>query len=72
MIATREFITSVDPEEIGDSVGNVRLTADHFDQALSEVKPSVDQETRERYDEIEERIERTTADDEPQVSRTFQ
>jgi transitional endoplasmic reticulum ATPase len=72
MIATREFITSVDPEEIGDSVGNVRVTADHFDQALSEVKPSVDQETRERYDEIEERIERTTADDEPQVSRTFQ
>ncbi|PSQ62937.1 MAG: AAA family ATPase [Halobacteriales archaeon SW_8_66_22] len=72
MIATREFITSVDPEEIGDSIGNVRVTADHFDQALSEVKPSVDQETRERYDEIEERIERTTADDEPQVSRTFQ
>jgi len=72
MIATREFITSVDPEEIGDSVGNVRVTADHFDEALSEVKPSVDQETRERYDEIEERIERTTADDESQVSRTFQ
>ncbi|PSQ50481.1 AAA family ATPase, partial [Halobacteriales archaeon SW_7_65_23] len=72
MIATREFITSVDPEEIGDSVGNVRVTADHFDQALSEVMPSVDQETRERYDEIEERIERTTADDESQVSRTFQ
>ena len=72
MIATREFVTSVDPEEIGDSVGNVRVTADHFDQALSEVMPSVDQETRERYDEIEERIERTTADDESQVSRTFQ
>ncbi|PSP87464.1 AAA family ATPase [Halobacteriales archaeon QS_4_66_20] len=72
MIATREFITSVDPEEIGDSVGNVRVTADHFDEALSEVMPSVDQETRERYDEIEERIERTTADDESQVSRTFQ
>ena len=72
MIATREFVTSVDPEKIGDSVGNVRVTADHFDEALSEVMPSVDQETRERYDEIEERIERTTADDESQVSRTFQ
>ena len=72
MIATREFITSVDPEEIGDSVGNVRVTADHFDEALSEVMPSVDEETRQRYDEIEEHIERTSPDDEPQVSRTFQ
>ena len=72
MIATREFITSVDPEEIGDSVGNVRVTADHFDEALSEVKPSVDQETRERYEEIEEEFTPSGEPDEPEVSRTFQ
>ncbi|WP_135363048.1 CDC48 family AAA ATPase [Halosimplex halophilum] len=73
MAATREFIASVDPEEIDDSVGNVKVTMDHFEQALEEVSPSVDEETRERYEEIEERFD--TAEPEPeeqQVGRTFQ
>jgi transitional endoplasmic reticulum ATPase len=74
MAATREFINSVDPEEIDDTVTNVRITMDHFDDALGEVGPSVDDDVRERYDEIEERFDHAEAglDDEETVSRTFQ
>ncbi|MEF8886687.1 MAG: CDC48 family AAA ATPase [Haloarculaceae archaeon] len=74
MAATREFINSVDPEEVDETVGNVRVTADHFDEALDEVGPSVDEDTRERYDEIEEQFETREPDqaEEGKVSRTFQ
>ncbi|MBX0303393.1 CDC48 family AAA ATPase [Haloarcula salinisoli] len=73
MAATREFINSVDPEEIGDSVSNVRVTMDHFEHALSEVGPSVTDETRERYDEIEQRFDTAEPDlEEDKVGRTFQ
>jgi len=74
MFATREFINSVDPEDIDDSVGNIRVTADHFDRALEEVRPSVDDDTRERYEEVEEMFDRREPDqsDERTVSRTFQ
>jgi len=73
MAATREFINSVDPEDIGDSVENVRVTMDHFEHAMGEVGPSVTDETKERYDEIEERFD--TAEPEleaDKVGRTFQ
>ena len=59
MNATREFIQSVDAEEIDESVGNVRITMTHFEDALDEVGPSVDEEVRRRYDEIESRFERS-------------
>ena len=74
MAATREFINSVDPDEIGDSVSNVVITMDHFEQALDEVGASVDEDVRERYDEVEERFDHAEAgfDDEETVSRTFQ
>jgi len=74
MAATREFINSVDPEDIGDSVSNVRVTMDHFEHALDEVGPSVTEETRERYDEIEQRFDRAEpgVTDESTASRTFQ
>ncbi|MFC7020822.1 MULTISPECIES: CDC48 family AAA ATPase [Haloarcula] len=74
MAATREFIASVDPEDIDDTVGNVRVTMDHFEQALDEVNASVTQETRDRYDQIEEKFQRNEpgmADEDP-VGRTFQ
>ena len=72
MAASREFINSVDPEDVDETVGNVRVTADHFEQALEEVGPSVDPEVRERYDEIEERFERQeTVEEEAEVGRTF-
>jgi transitional endoplasmic reticulum ATPase len=73
MAASREFIESVDPEDIEGTIGNVRVTADHFDQALDEVRASVDAEVRERYEEIEERFEATESgvDDEGEVGRTF-
>jgi transitional endoplasmic reticulum ATPase len=72
MAASREFINSVSPEEIDDSIGNVRVTMDHFEDALEEVPPSVDDDLRERYEEIEEEFETTEEPEETTVSRTFQ
>jgi len=73
MAASREFIASVDPEEVDDTVGNVRVTMDHFEYALGEVGPSVDEETREEYEQIEERFDTTEGpgDEEDAVGRTF-
>ncbi|MFC6835397.1 CDC48 family AAA ATPase [Halomarina ordinaria] len=73
MIASRELITSVDRDDIEGSLGNVRITMEHFDRALDEVNASVTEEVRERYDDIEERFSSgETAADREQVSRTFQ
>jgi transitional endoplasmic reticulum ATPase len=74
MNASRELITSVDPEDIGSSVGNVRITREHFEQALAEVNPSVTDDTRQRYEEIERRFEQHESEtyDDRDVSRTFQ
>ncbi|WP_435097459.1 CDC48 family AAA ATPase [Halorubrum sp. N11] len=59
MNASREFIGSVSREEVGESVGNVRVTMQHFEDALDEVNPSVTPETRERYEEIEKQFQRS-------------
>ncbi|CCQ32336.1 Cell division cycle protein [Halorhabdus tiamatea SARL4B] len=73
MAATREFIRSVDPEEVDDSVGNVLIDESHFETALEEVGPSVDEETRDRYEEIEQRFDKRENElDEPEVGKTFQ
>jgi transitional endoplasmic reticulum ATPase len=70
MNATREFINSVDPEELDESVSNVRVSREHFEAALEEVGPSVDDEVRERYDELEEKFERAQfEEDEGEVAR---
>ncbi|PSQ16726.1 AAA family ATPase [Halobacteriales archaeon QS_8_69_26] len=73
MAATREFVNSVPKEEMDESVGNVRISPEHFDAALEEVNPSITEDVKDRYDEIEERFD----SDEPGVSdrkvgRTFQ
>jgi transitional endoplasmic reticulum ATPase len=73
LAATREFINSVEPEQMADSVGNVRITADHFEQAMKEVTASVTDEVKERYDEIEKRFGREEVlTEEEQLGRTFQ
>ncbi|WP_336135628.1 CDC48 family AAA ATPase [Natronomonas amylolytica] len=72
MAATREFINSVSPEEAAQSVENVRITAEHFEDALDEVGASVDDETREQYEDIEEEFTPGSEPDEREVSRTFQ
>jgi transitional endoplasmic reticulum ATPase len=72
MAATREFINSVDPEEAAQSVGNVRITREHFEEALEEVGPSVDEDTRERYEKLEDELSPSEGPSEPEVSRTFQ
>ena len=73
LAATREFIHSVKPEEMAESVGNVRISPEHFEAALEEVTPSVTEQVRERYREIEQRFQQ----DEPvtrerEIGRTFQ
>ncbi|MGA9403294.1 CDC48 family AAA ATPase, partial [Haladaptatus sp.] len=72
MAASREFVATVSPEDIGESVGNVRITAEHFEEALGEVTPSVTEETRERYEEIEERFDTAEPETKEQLGRTFQ
>ena len=72
MAATREFIRSVEPEQMDEAVGNVRISKAHFEEALDEVAPSVTTETRERYEEIEERFDTAEPETEQQVGRTFQ
>jgi transitional endoplasmic reticulum ATPase len=71
MAATREFVNSVPPAEMSESVGNVRVSREHFEHALDEVNPSVTDDVRERYEEIEQRFDRqeTVEETEP---RTFQ
>ncbi|WP_318568427.1 CDC48 family AAA ATPase [Salinigranum marinum] len=74
MTASREFIHSVSKEEIGESIGNVRITMAHFEDALDEVTPSVTADTRKRYEEIEERFKKSEVerDAETEMGRTFQ
>jgi len=74
MNASREFIQSVSPEEVDESVGNVRVTMAHFEQALEEVNPSVTEETRQRYEEIEQRFQSSEprGQGEGELGRTFQ
>jgi transitional endoplasmic reticulum ATPase len=73
MAATREFVESVPKEQMGESVGNVRISREHFETALEEVGPSVTDSVRENYDRIEERFDRDDAvAEEDQLGRTFQ
>ncbi|WP_254764587.1 CDC48 family AAA ATPase [Natrinema marinum] len=72
MAASREFINSVDPEEMDDTIGNVRISREHFEHALGEVNASVTPETREQYEELEEEFQQAEPGGEEQVGRTFQ
>ena len=73
MAASREFIRSVAKDDVDESVGNVRVTMDHFEEALDEVRASVTEETRQRYEEIEERFKKSDVEkDEGEYGRTFQ
>ena len=74
MAASREFIGSVEPDDIDESIGNVRVTMQHFEDALSKVGPSVTESTRQEYEQIEERFGRAEVERELDtgVSRTFQ
>ena len=74
MAASREFIASVEPEEIDESIGNVRVTMQHFEDALGRVGSSVTESTRQEYEQIEERFGRAEVERELDagVSRTFQ
>ena len=74
MNASRDLITSVESDQLDSSLGNVRLTQAHFRQALEDVKPSITEDTRQRYDEIERRFERHEEGgyEDVEISRTFQ
>ncbi|GAB3417899.1 CDC48 family AAA ATPase [Haloparvum alkalitolerans] len=68
MAASREFIGSVSPEDVGESVGNVRITMDHFEAALEEVVPSVTEDVRDQYEEIEKRFQQSDIEEEPDAT----
>jgi transitional endoplasmic reticulum ATPase len=72
MAASREFINSVDRDEMADTIENVRISREHFEHALREVGPSVTPDTRERYEEIEQQFETAEPEPEDQLGRTFQ
>ncbi|MFW5978164.1 MAG: AAA family ATPase, partial [Halohasta sp.] len=72
MAASREFIGSVSREEVAESVGNVRVTMDHFEDALDQVTASVTAETRERYDEIERKFGQSEVDTDDELGPAFQ
>jgi len=72
MAASREFIGSVSREEVAESVGNVRVTMAHFEDALDQVQASVTPETRERYEEIERRFGKSEIDTEDDLGTAFQ
>ncbi|KAB1188046.1 MULTISPECIES: CDC48 family AAA ATPase [Haloferax] len=74
MNASREFIQSVKKEDIHESIGNVRVTMEHFENALDEIRASVTDDVRRRYEEIEERFQKSEVerDRETEVGRTFQ
>ncbi|KAB1198737.1 MULTISPECIES: CDC48 family AAA ATPase [Haloferax] len=74
MNASREFIQSVKKEEIDESIGNVRVTMEHFENALDEIGPSVTDDVRRRYEEIEERFQKSEVerDRDTEIGRTFQ
>jgi len=72
MAASREFINSVDPDEMADTIGNVRISRDHFEHALEEVNLSVAPETREQYEELEEQFQQAEPGQDEQLGRTFQ
>ncbi|WP_338729329.1 CDC48 family AAA ATPase [Haladaptatus sp. DJG-WS-42] len=73
MAASREFIRSVSPEDIATGVDNVRVTRAHFKKAMKEVQASVTEETKRRYDEIEQRFQqREPETEEREFGRTFQ
>jgi len=68
MNATREFVNSVDPEEAIESVGNVRVTMAHFEEALEDVGPSVDEDVKERYQELEEKFKKAAGPEEEEIA----
>ncbi|MFB6236629.1 MAG: AAA family ATPase, partial [Halopenitus sp.] len=67
MAASREFIGSVSPEDLAESVGNVRITMAHFEEALEEVGPSVTEESKEKYEEIEEQFQKADVETDEEV-----
>ncbi len=53
MQSARRFIDHVSPEEISETVGTIELTVEDFEYAMREVSPSVDEETKRHYDELQ-------------------
>lgn len=60
LIAGRELMQSSESEEEFDAgLDSVRITMDHFEEALTEIPPSVDEEVREEYDDVEEGFQKS-------------
>ena len=72
MEATRGLIAELDPEDEEYDETTCVVTTSDFEHALSEVQPSVTEETKEEYDEIEERFQRNSVTQQDRERRGFQ
>lgn len=61
MAATRDVISSLDPEAEEHETTTSPMQMKHFEHALDEVVPSVTEETREEYNEIEQRFQKNSS-----------
>ena len=57
LIALRELVQHVGPEDVEDEIESASITREHFEQALDEVAPSVTEADQDHYEDIEERFE---------------
>ncbi|MFW5929616.1 MAG: AAA family ATPase, partial [Halobacteriota archaeon] len=72
MAAMREFIEGVEPDDIETAVDNVRITTEEFDEALENVRPSLNPDDVERYERMARELSRGEIDEGEAVERGFQ
>lgn len=72
MQATRGLISELDPEEEEYDETTRSVTMEDFEEALQEVSPSITEDTKEEYEEIEERFEKNQVTQKDRSRRGFE
>jgi transitional endoplasmic reticulum ATPase len=72
MNAMRDFLGSVEDGEIETSVGNVLITEEDFEKALSEVSASLDEDDMEKYERMAEEVDKEKVAEKDVPEKTFQ
>lgn len=72
MQATRELVKDLDPDQDEYESTTKTVTMEDFEYALTQVTPSVTEETKEEYEEIEDRFEKNQVTQQDQQRRGFQ
>ena len=72
MAATRDFIRNAETEEeVDEEIGTVEITMEHFERALANTTPSITDEMKERYEEIEQKFESGASGFDADAGRSF-